>query len=192
MGTWKREKPMPQKATTIPKPSVNAISRQAYAKLNVLVIEDAGHMSGLICGILKSLGVGRISEARSGRDALDIMNFQAVDLVVTDDLGPPMDGLAVAREIRKSKSPEISTIPIIHITSKLQKSAIFAARDAGVTEVLSKPFSATQMIARIESALANPRPIIKAQGFVGPDRRRKIKDSTERRRSADKTIVSDA
>jgi len=183
---------MPQKTTTIPKPSVNAISRQTYANLNVLVVEDAGHMSGLICGILKSLGVGRISEARSGRDALDIMNFQAVDLVVTDDLGPPMDGLSVAREIRKSKSPEISTIPIIHITSKLQKSAIFAARDAGVTEVLSKPFSATQMITRIESALANPRPIIKAQGFVGPDRRRKIKDSVERRRSADKTVATDA
>lgn len=183
---------MPQKAATIPKPSVNAISKQAYAKLNVLVIEDAGHMTGLICGILKSLGVGRISEARSGRDALDIMNFQAVDLVITDDLGPPMDGLAVAREIRRSKASEISTIPIIHITSKLQKSAIFAARDAGVTEVLSKPFSATQMIARIESALANPRPIIKAQGFVGPDRRRRIKESAERRRSADKTVVSDA
>lgn len=183
---------MPQKTTTIPKPAVNTISRQAYAKLNVLVIEDAGHMTGLICGILKSLGVGRINEARSGRDALDIMNFQAVDLVITDDLGPPMDGLAVAREIRRSKSSEISTIPIIHITSKLQKSAIFAARDAGVTEVLSKPFSAAQMITRIETALANPRPIIKAQGFVGPDRRRKTKDSVERRRSADKTTAGDA
>jgi len=182
---------MPQKATTIPKPSANAISRQAYAKLNVLVVEDAGHMSGLICGILKSLGVGRISEARSGRDALDIMNFQAIDLVITDDLEPPMDGLAVAREIRKSKSPVVSTIPIIHITSKLQKSAIFTARDAGVTEVLSKPFSAAQMITRIESALANPRPIIKAQDFIGPDRRRKAKEPVERRRSADKTIVGD-
>lgn len=177
---------MSQKETTIPKPSINVISRQAYGAMNVLVAEDAGHMAGLICGILKSLGVGRIVEARSGRDALDIMNLQAVDLLLTDDLQQPMDGLALVREIRKSKSAEIATMPIIHITSRLQKSSIFAARDAGVTEILSKPFSAAQMITRIETALANPRPIIKAQGFVGPDRRRRIKDPVENRRAADK------
>ena len=183
---------MSQKATTIPKPSVNVISRQTYSTMNVLVVENAGHMSGLICGILKSLGVGRIIEARSGRDALDIMNLQAVDLLLTDDLEPPLDGLALTREVRKSKSQEIATLPIIHITSRLQKSSIFASRDAGVTEILSKPFSASQMTTRIEMALAHPRPIIKAQGFVGPDRRRRVKDAIERRRAADKAGVGDA
>lgn len=182
---------MTKQETTLPKLSLNTVSRQKYASMNIMIAEDTSQMSGLICGILKSLGVGRILEARSGRDALDIMQLQAIDLVLTDDLKAPMDGLALAREIRKSKTPEIATLPIIYITSKLQKSAIMTARDAGVTEILSKPFSATQMITRIEAALTHPRPTINAEDFTGPDRRRKINERAEHRRTADKGVRTD-
>lgn len=176
---------MPDKSSILPRPTIGAIDRKTYADLNVMVVEDAGHMSSLVCGILKSLGVGRIFEARIGSDALDILASQAVDMILIDDLHPPYDGLTVVREVRKSKSQATRSLPIIHITSKLHKSAIFAARDAGVTEILSKPFSAAQMITRIEMALAKPRPLIKSEDFVGPDRRRREKTAAERRRSSD-------
>lgn len=178
---------MSEISSTLPRPATSTIDKKTYAGLNVLVVEDAGHMSSLVCGILKSLGVGRIFEARIGSDALDILASQAVDMILIDDLHGPYDGLTVVRELRKSKSPATRSVPVILITSKLNKSAIFAARDAGVTEVLSKPFSAAQMITRIEMALSHPRPLVKSEDFVGPDRRRREKTAAERRRRSDKS-----
>ncbi len=178
---------MSDASSTVPHPATSAIDKKTYARLNVMVVEDAGHMSSLVCGILKSLGVGRIYEARIGSDALDILASQTVDMILIDDLQRPYDGLTVVREVRKSKSPITRSVPIIHITFKLNKSAIFAARDAGVTEILSKPFSAAQMITRIEMALAKPRALVKSEDFVGPDRRRREKVAAEHRRSSDKT-----
>lgn len=175
---------MSVKPTTIPKPSQNTFDKKVYAALNVMVVEDTSHMSSLICGILKSLGVGRIFEARNGADALDILNAQAIDLVLIDDLAPPLSGPDVVKEMRISKTNSREA-PVILLTAKSQKSEIFAARDAGVTEILSKPFSAAQMITRIEAVLAKPRPMIKSDAFVGPDRRRREKDAPEHRRAAD-------
>ncbi|MGV8995537.1 MAG: response regulator [Parvibaculaceae bacterium] len=175
---------MTLKSKTIPRPSQNVFDKHVYASLNTMVVVDTSHMSSLICGILKSLGVGRIFEARSGSDALDILNNQAVDMVLIDDLGPPLNGLSVVKEMRASKSSSRAA-PVILLTTRSHKSEIFAARDAGVTEILAKPFSAAQMITRIETALAKPRPLIKAPAFVGPDRRRREKEAPEARRASD-------
>lgn len=175
-------------AKTIPQPSKSAYDKKVYAALNVMVVEDTSHMSSLICGILKSLGVGRIFEARNGADGLDIFNTQEIDMVLIDDLAPPLDGLSLVKELRLSKSP-MRSVPVILLTAKSHKSDIFAARDAGVTEILSKPFSAAQLITRIEMALAKPRPLIKAPEFVGPDRRRRDKEAPEERRAADPKVI---
>lgn len=169
----------------LPMLASNHVDKKTYSRLNVLVVEDATHMASLVCGILKSLGFGRIFEARNGADALDIMNSQAVDLILIDDLAPPMSGLSVVKEVRKSKSKVSRAVPMILLTSALNKSAIFEARDAGVTEILSKPFSAAQIITRIESVLSHPRDLIEAEGFAGPDRRRREKEAPEHRRQSD-------
>jgi CheY-like chemotaxis protein len=163
------------------------IDKTRLSRLNVMVVEDASHMASLVCGILRSLGIGRIFEARNGSDALDTLNTQAIDMVLIDDLVGPLDGLAVVKQLRTSMATASREAPVILLTSKLQKSAILSARDAGVTEVLSKPFSAAQMIVRIESVLARPRPTIKSEDFVGPDRRRKEKAAEEKRRASDLT-----
>tara|TARA_R110000868_G_scaffold20217_14_gene85875 strand:- start:3214 stop:3750 length:537 start_codon:yes stop_codon:yes gene_type:complete len=170
----------------LPKPVTNLLDKKTYARLNVMVVEDASHMASLVCGILKSLGFGRIFEARNGADALDVMNTQPVDLVLIDDLAPPMDGLSVVKEVRKSKSKSARGVPVILLTSILNKSAIFAARDAGITEILSKPFSAAQIITRIESVLSRPRDLIESEDFAGPDRRRREKEAPEHRRKSDR------
>ena len=173
------------KTSIVPKPSISAIDRKTYARMNALVVEDAAHMSSLICGILKSIGIGRLFEARNGTDALDILATQAIDLLLITDLAPPLDGLNVVRQVRTAKLETTRNVPIVYITAKLQKTNIIAARDAGATEILSKPFSATQMITRIEQMFIKPRPLVKSEDFVGPDRRRREKSAVERRRASD-------
>ncbi|MEX2250238.1 MAG: response regulator, partial [Parvibaculum sp.] len=125
--------------------------------------------------------------ARSGEDALTALMRGNVNLVIMDDLMPPLDGLSVVRAIRTNDEDELSTVPVIYVTTQRERSAIIAARDAGVTEILSKPFSAQQLIARIETVLMRPRAIVRSAEFTGPDRRRREGKAILKRRDSDKS-----
>jgi DNA-binding response OmpR family regulator len=176
---------MPAGRTTL-KPASSLLDKKAYGDLAMLVVEDAAHMASLVCGILKSMGVGRIYEARNGDNALSILANYPVDVVLIDSLEPPLDGLAVVKTVRTAQEQFPKEVPVIYLTAQASKSAVLAARDAGVTEILSKPFSATQLITRIESVLKKPRSLVESGTFVGPDRRRKEKAPRERRRRSDR------
>lgn len=166
------------------KPASDKIDRKFYEGLSILVVEDAAHMASLVCGVLKSMGVGKIYEARNGDAALNILAGYPVQVALIDDLEPPLDGLAVVRTLRSAQARFPADLPVIYLTNKASKSAVLAARDAGVTEVLCKPFSAAQLIVRIESVLKKPRSLVKSESFVGPDRRRREKAPSEDRRRA--------
>lgn len=153
-----------------------------YTNLSVLVLEDSPHFSGLVCGILKSFGVATIYTARGGEDALFILANHRVHLAIVDDLEPPLDGLTVVRTIRTAVAELPNELPIIFTTEHPSKAIIVAARDSGVTEVLSKPFSAAQLMARIATIIRKPRPLVRSEDFVGPDRRRRIKETAEEKR----------
>ncbi len=176
---------MPEMMTEATKAAPLVLNKKAYGAIAILVVEDAAHMASLVCGILKSLGVGHIYEARNGDDALDILSTFPVDAILIDDLKPPLDGLTVVKTIRKAQAKPPRDVPVIFMTSQLRKSEIIAARDAGVTEVLSRPFSAAQLVARLESVLVKPRPLVETAEFVGPDRRRRAKVPDTRRRLSD-------
>lgn len=167
-------------------PSVPKSDTARYAGLSVLLLEDSPHFAGLVCGILKSFGIGTIHSARDGEDALFILANHRVHLAVVDDLRPPLDGLTVVRTIRTAAAQLPNELPIIFVTETPSKSTVIAARDSGVTEVLSKPFSAAQLMARIASVIRKPRPLVRTEGFVGPDRRRRTKDTATKRREMDR------
>lgn len=175
--------------------NVNSILKSAsdnadkkfYGSLSILVVEDAAHMASLVCGILKSMGVGKIYEARNGDAALNILAHYPIQVALIDDLEPPLDGLTVVKTLRSAQAQFPTDLPVIYLTGKTSKSAILKARDAGVTEVLSKPFSAAQLIVRIESVLKKPRSLVKSESFIGPDRRRREKEPSKDRRRASPT-----
>jgi DNA-binding response OmpR family regulator len=63
-------------------------------------------------------------------------------------------------------------VPIIMLTGHSEKHRVVRARDAGITEFLAKPISATALYERILNLVANPRPFIRTKTYFGPDRRR--------------------
>ena len=78
-------------------------------------------------------------------------------------------------------------MPVVYVTHLRTQESILNARDAGVTEILSKPYSFQQLVTRMEAAILKPRELIRSEKFVGPDRRRRRGDApTERRRAADR------
>jgi two-component system, chemotaxis family, chemotaxis protein CheY len=58
------------------------------------------------------------------------------------------------------------------LTGHSEKNRVLRARDAGITEFLAKPISATALYERILTLVANPRPFIRTKSYFGPDRRR--------------------
>ncbi|MEP0708944.1 response regulator [Parvibaculum sp.] len=166
--------------------SRRTLGPDAYAKLGVLIVEDTLYMANMLRGILNGIGVRNITSARTGEDALSALMRGQVDIAIMDDLEPPLDGLSVVRAIRTAEEDNLVGIPVIYVTTKRERGAIIEARDAGVTEILSKPFSAQQLIDRIETVLTRPRAIVKSNAFTGPDRRRRDGKAPVKRRESDR------
>ncbi|MAU61814.1 MAG: two-component system response regulator [Parvibaculum sp.] len=162
------------------------LSPEDYAQLGVLIVEDTLYMANMLRGILSGLGVRNIVSARTGEDALSALMRGKVDLAIMDDLEPPLDGLSVVRAIRTTEESNLNEIPVIFVTTRRERASIIEARDAGVTEILSKPFSAQQLIDRIDTVLTRPRAIVRSAVFTGPDRRRRDGKAPLKRRESDR------
>ena len=173
-----------------PAPITNGkLSQRDYGRLNILVVEDAKEMASLIRGFLREIGVQTVWSAATGEDAFAILNQYKVDMAIIDDLTPPLDGLSVVRALRAAGEKKLASIPVIYVTHLRTEESIVSARDAGVTEVLSKPYSFQQLITRMEAAILKPREMIRSEKFTGPDRRRRRGDAPpERRRASDRSI----
>ncbi|HEX3728329.1 MAG TPA: response regulator, partial [Opitutaceae bacterium] len=108
-----------------------------------------------VCAILGAAGHQVISAANA-KDALNILDRQAVDLVFTDILMPEMDGLALIREIRR----RVPFLPIVAMSGGgyflSQDYCLSTAKVFGASTVLVKPFDAHQLLAALDEAIAQP------------------------------------
>lgn len=103
----------------------------------VLVVDDSAAMRGLLGVALRQAGYA-VVEARDGREALERLAAQPVDLVVSDCIMPVLDGLGLAREIRSS--PGLERLPIVMLTTESSAERIREGRDSGVQAWIVKPF----------------------------------------------------
>nr|MBC8238861.1 response regulator [Alphaproteobacteria bacterium] len=63
------------------------------------------------------------------------------------------------------------------MTAYSEHPKVIEARDIGVNEYLVKPFSAAQLLKRIQTIVEHPRPFVRTENFFGPDRRRRSKSN---------------
>jgi len=116
-------------------------------KQNILVVDDEPQITRVLKTTLSSQGYG-IRTASDGEEALQAMSEWPPDLIVTDLRMPNMDGLELCREVRKT-----SRVPIIVLSVKGEDSIKVQALDAGADDYVTKPFSMTELTARIRAAL---------------------------------------
>src|SRR5439155_3382812 len=86
--------------------------------------------------------------AASGDDALRVAHQQRPDLVVLDLSLPVIDGLDVARALRRD-----GEVPIIMLTARADESDRVAGLELGADDYISKPFSARELVARVRAVL---------------------------------------
>lgn len=139
--------------------------------LDLLVVEDNDFMRHLLIKILRSLGCTKIRAARNGREAIDYLAVYTTDILLTDWMMSPIDGIELTRYVRASKASPNPFLPIMMITGYSSLYDVLTARDAGVTELLTKPISVQALYGKFRRLILNPRPFVRTASFFGPDRR---------------------
>jgi two-component system, OmpR family, KDP operon response regulator KdpE len=119
----------------------------AGGKGNILVVDDEPQITRVLKTTLSSHGYGTRTAA-DGDEALQIMREWVPDLVITDLRMPNMDGLDLCRHVRAK-----SRIPIIVLSVKGEERIKVEALDAGADDYVTKPFSTTELLARVRAAL---------------------------------------
>lgn len=140
--------------------------------LHILLVDDNANMREIVSTMLSALGVGRVTQAEDGYQALAMLAQTPADIAIIDYRMAPMDGVAFTRHIRHSKDSPDTELPVIMMTGHSELSRVTSARDAGVTEFVAKPVDLYSLKKRLEAVILRPRPYIRAGDFYGPDRRR--------------------
>ena len=91
----------------------------------------------------------------TGKLALEEATRRRPDLVLTDVMMPDMDGFALLEALRKN--PATRTVPVIMLSARAGEEASIDGLDAGADDYLTKPFSARELIARVEAQLKMAR-----------------------------------
>lgn len=147
----------------------------------ILVVDDFQFMCDILSGMMREMGVGEVLTFDSSRSALSHLNYVTknysnsthIDLALIDWLMPGMNGVELIKEIRRFDEDYIKFLPVVLLSAYTSKKVVEAARDSGANEALVKPISAEKLARRMVHIINHPRPFIKNDGFMGPDRRRK-------------------
>ena len=115
----------------------------------VLVAEDEDDLREFICAALaKQFDV---SQARDGREALEIAKAERPDLVLTDVMMPNVSGADLCRAIKSE--PQLRTTPVVMLTARSGSDAALDGYNAGADDFVTKPFHNRVLIARLRAQL---------------------------------------
>ncbi len=113
----------------------------------ILIVDDEPRYLRLLEANLKTEGYGVVT-ASDGLQAIEVFSSQPVDLVLLDVMMPRLDGFGACQRIR-----EFSNVPIIILTAKGEEQDRVKGLDLGADDYLVKPFSATELLARVRAVL---------------------------------------
>lgn len=156
----------------------------SISDLRVLIVDDNDHMRRLLRGILEALGIKQVRDVENGMIALNDSRLNLPDIIITDMMMSPIDGLEFSRMLRDDSTHPATHVPVMMVTGFAEKHHVEAARDAGVSEFLAKPVTVDGVEARLRSVIENPRAFVRSKSFSGPDRRRRqvpVPDDAKRR-----------
>jgi two-component system phosphate regulon response regulator PhoB len=122
---------------------------------HILVVEDEDSLATLLQYNLQKEGYD-IAVAGDGEEALMLVDERLPDLIVLDWMLPKVSGIEVCRRLRQRN--ETRNVPIIMLTARGEESDRVRGLDTGADDYLVKPFSMTELTARIRAVLRRIRP----------------------------------
>src|SRR5262252_3705604 len=113
----------------------------------VLVVDDEAEIVRIVRDYLERAGFGVLAASR-GDEAVRIAHTDRPDLVILDLGLPGLDGLDVARALRRE-----GEVPIIMLTARTEESDKLVGLELGADDYLTKPFSPKELVARVRAVL---------------------------------------
>ncbi len=117
----------------------------------ILLVDDEEDMLEFLEGILSSRY--QVLKTENGREALQVLGTESVQLVISDVMMPEMDGFELCRHIKSNF--EFSHIPVVLLTAKNTIQSKIEGLELGADAYIEKPFSKEHLLAQISSLLAN-------------------------------------
>ena len=122
---------------------------------NVLIVEDEPPLVELLSYNLEKAGF-QIHIARDGEEALLAVEERKPDLILLDWMLPYVSGIEICRRIRRN--PETRNVPIIILTARGEEDDRIRGLEAGADDYVVKPFSPSELVARLRAVLRRTRP----------------------------------
>lgn len=122
--------------------------------MSVLIVDDYKTMLRIIRNLLRQLGFNNIEEATDGSMALQMLRQNnQFGLIISDWNMEPMTGLQLLREVRADA--KLKHIPFIMVTAESKSENVIAAKEAGVSNYIVKPFNAETLKGKMVSVLGD-------------------------------------
>lgn len=147
------------------------IQRMAPLMQKVLIVDPSSASARLLADLMRNMASCQLWSSNTTRKGLEAAKQVNPQLIFVELAGPGVNGVDFTRQLRRSDMP-CREAPVIMVTATATAGAIMSARDAGVHEFLRKPYTAKDLLRRLEAVTLRPRDWIEAVHYVGPDRRR--------------------
>ena len=121
----------------------------ADSTMPILVVDDYQTMVRIICNLLKQIGYENVDTASNGAQALERIAEKRYGLIISDWNMQPMTGFELL--VKLKGEPEHADIPFIMVTAESKTDNVIAARKAGVSSYIVKPFNAATLKAKIDA-----------------------------------------
>ena len=119
--------------------------------MKFLVVDDSPTMRRIVCNALRDIGYNEVVEAEDGQDALEKLDAQPFEFVITDWNMPNMNGLDLTKTIRSHAT--FGELPILMITTRGMQEDVIAAMQARVNNYIVKPFTSKILQEKIDMIL---------------------------------------
>ncbi len=120
--------------------------------IKILIVDDYKTMLRIIRNVLRQIGLVNVDEANDGAEALAMLRVSDYGLVISDWNMQPVTGLDLLQQVRADA--KLARLPFIMVTAESKVENIVAAKQAGVSNYVVKPFSADTLRSKIDAVFA--------------------------------------
>jgi two-component system, chemotaxis family, chemotaxis protein CheY len=119
--------------------------------LDVLIVDDSAAIRKILQRVLRQteLAIGNIVEAGDGREALEALKAQKIDLILSDINMPNMDGIELLGQLKANEA--WAKLPVIMVSTEGSQAKVLEAVELGAAGYVRKPFSADQIKEKLTS-----------------------------------------
>jgi len=119
----------------------------------ILIVDDYKTMLRIVRNLLSQLGFNNVDEATDGSSALHKLRDKRFSLVISDWNMEPMTGLQLLKEVRNDA--KLKALPFIMVTAESKTDNVVAAKEAGVSNYIVKPFNAATLKSKLVTVLGD-------------------------------------